>query len=215
MAQEYDADKLQEKYDRMIGSFKSIEFDKITVLTGNNGSGKSLIRKQLPFWYAKTFDIDVKDTKGKIRSTSMDARTGSNPEWGGMSGAMRDTEWFATSQNTFSSLKGLMDSIKGDSKCEYLVIDEFEIGCGEETVLAFIEYINTRLKELIATTSLTGALIITHSRLAVQHLECDKFTNIEGMTKEEWLNRKLVPTDLEELDKNDFFLFIRDINSKK
>jgi hypothetical protein len=30
------------------------------------------------------------------------------------------------------------------------------------------------------------------------------FINLQGLTKEEWLNRKIVPTDLEELMRNDF-----------
>jgi hypothetical protein len=35
---------------------------------------------------------------------------------------------------------------------------------------------------------------------------------MEGRTKEEWLNRELVPKDIIELEKenNDFFVFIRD-----
>jgi hypothetical protein len=55
-----------------------------------------------------------------------------------------------------------------------------------------------------------GALIITHSRIGVQNLIYDRFLNIEGLNKEQWLTRKIEPINLEELDKNELFFYIRD-----
>jgi hypothetical protein len=174
-----------------------------------------MIRKQLIFILAQDKNIDPKETKGLIVSTSMDARTGSNPEFGGLSGIMRDTEWIATSQDTFSNLQGLFSTVEKDnSKCEYIVIDEFEIGCGEETVLALSQFLNDNLIDLIGRGKIRGAMIITHSRIGVENLIFDNFVNIEGLTKDEWLNRKIIPTDLIKLDSNELFFYIRDKQNK-
>lgn len=208
--------EVRDMYDRIVDVYKSIELDKITVLTGSNGSGKSLIRKQLPFLIRDHLGLeDVKDVKGMIKSTSMDVRTGSNPEWSALSGIMRDTEWIATSQNTLSCLQGLFRAIEKGDKTKYLVIDEFEVGCGEETVLALVNYINSEIKKLIKTTQLEGAMIITHSRIGVKHLKYDNFVNIEGMNKQEWLDREIVPTNLKKLSENELFVFIRDTSKDK
>lgn len=207
--------EIEEKYNRMSETFQKIDLKKITILTGSNGSGKSLIRKQLPFRVMKELGTEnIKDTKGYIGSTSMDARTTNNPEWGGMSGARMDTSWIATSQNTLHELKGLIGQVR-NSQYKYLVIDEFEIGCGEETVLAIAQYINKELNDLIENTQLEGALVITHSRLGVKNIKHDVFLNIEGMTEDEWVNREVKPIDLDELDANELFFYIRDLKNKK
>ena len=208
------SDEVVEAYKRVQDSFEKIKINKITILTGKNGSGKSLIRKQTPFIMKEYLDLDgINETKGLISSTSMEARTKSNPEWGALSSAMHDTEWIATSQNTFSSIQSLLNIIdKEDSTCKYLIIDEFEIGCGEETQLALVNYINDKLEKLIKETQLEGALIITHSRIGVEKLKHDVFLNIDGLTKDNWINRKIEPTNLKELDDNKLFFYIRDKN---
>ena len=62
---------IKDAYNRMIDAYESIDLDKITVLTGSNGSGKSLIRKQLPFLMKTKLGVkEIKDTKGSITSTS-------------------------------------------------------------------------------------------------------------------------------------------------
>jgi len=191
--------KIQEHIDNLAEiAYDKIDLNKITILTGNNGQGKSLIRKLIGSTLTK---------KGKkLKSISMDTRTQNNPNFGALSSAMHDTEWIATSQNTFDLIKGLFKAIK-DSKndTKYIILDEFEIGCSEETILAFSDYINKELKDINI-----GCLIITHSRLAVKNLECNEFINIEGKTKEEWLNRKIIPTNLKELNSSDLFVAIRD-----
>lgn len=202
--------EVAEQYERIQDAFRSIDIAGVTILTGNNGSGKSLIRKQTPFLFKERYGLaDVKDTKGMIRSTSMDARTGSNPEWGGLAGVLRDTEWIATSQNTYSAVHGLLESLN-DGKTKYAVIDEYEIGCSEETVLAIAMYISDKLASLISEGKIIGAMIITHSRIGVKAIRHDHFVNIGGMTEDEWLNREVVPTDLVKLDDNELFFYIRD-----
>lgn len=211
MKREY-TQEIEDKYNRMTETFQKINLNKITILTGSNGSGKSLIRKQLPFLVKRNLEMeDIKDTKGYIGSTSMDARTTNNPEWGGLSGARLDTNWIATSQNTLHELKGLFNAVR-NSKYKYLVIDEFEIGCGEETILAIAQFINDELNYLIENTQLEGALIITHSRIGVKNIKHDDFLNIEGMSEDEWINREIKPINLDELDANELFFYIRDLN---
>lgn len=139
--------------------------EEITILTGNNGSGKSLIRRQL------------------------------------------------TSLNTLRLIKGVVNEIsKSEEKC-FLIFDEFEIGCSEETVLALIIELNEILKEL--KTKNIGVLVITHSRLVVERLNNDHFINLEGKKQEEWLNRNIEPTDLNKLRENDLFKAIQNRMKEK
>lgn len=209
--------EVEEKYKKMQDAFEKIDLEKITVLTGSNGSGKSLIRKQTPFLMVEKLCLkSYKDTKGMIKSTSMDARTSNRPEFGALSSIMNDTEWIATSQNTLHSISGLFNAILKDKKNEtlYLIIDEFEIGCAEETVLALAYYINENVEKIKNNTNVKGVLIITHSRLAVEKLKYDEFINIDGLTKDEWLNREIIPIDLKNLEENELFFYIRDYNKK-
>lgn len=75
-----------------------INLDKITILTGRNAGGKSLVRKVLR--------QNVMDKTGKskvfIPHASQELRTKSNPEMGALSGMAHDLEWLATSHNTIS-----------------------------------------------------------------------------------------------------------------
>ena len=191
-----------DKGDRIVDILKDINLNEITILTGSNGSGKSLIRGQMTF-------RSVKEYGNPSKNISMELRTSSNASWGAMSGIMRDNEWTPTSLNTFQLIEGLYRTIDNE-KLSYLVIDEPEIGMSEETQLSLIGYFNERflpkLKELNR-----GCMIITHSRLLIEHLNFDKFVNIEGMCKDQYLNRVLIPTDLEELKKNYLFNAIREM----
>jgi len=205
------SEKTKLAYTRLQETFQDLDVEGVTILTGNNGSGKSVIRKQLPFAFQNLYELEkVSETQGWIMSTSMDARTGSNAEWGALSGIMNDTSWVATSQNTFHSIKGLLDSAERSEKVKYVVIDEYEIGCSEETIVALAQYISQRIQKLLEDKKIIGAMVITHSRLGVEHIKFDHFVNIEGRTYEEWKNREIVPTNLEELEANELFGYIRD-----
>ena len=207
------SEKILEAHKNLISTYDKVNTKGITVLTGNNGSGKSLIRKQLPFIFQKELGLDsVKETKGMIQSISMDARTNSNPEFGGLSGILNDTSWVATSQNTFNIINGLFSSIENSSRqdSKYLVIDEYEIGCSEETIISLALFISNKLNNLIEKGLIEGAMIITHSKVGLEHIKFDHFLNVEGKTFEEWVNRKIIPTNLEELNKNELFSLIRD-----
>lgn len=169
--------------DSLVDIAKSIDFDKITILTGGNGRGKSVIRKQLT--------AIGRHKNIKLWSCSMDDRAGVNPNVMMVFG--RDCEWLPTSINTFSNIKGFYDT-----EDSFGILDEIEIGMSEETQYGVALYINQHLKEFRSKNH--GMLIITHSRWLVRTINADVFVNLEGMTKEEWLNREIVPTNFDELE---------------
>jgi len=193
-------EELNSHIDNLLDIKNSIDLSKITILTGSNGSGKSLIAQQL------SFRVDS-ELNGRIKSISMNTRTQNNPEWGALSNVMSDTPWIATSQNTLSLIQGLINATKEDNT-KYVILDEFEIGCSEETILALVELINNLNLNV-------GMLIITHSRLAVKNLKFDNFVNIEGLSKDKWLTREVIPTDLDLLEENQLFSAIRDRMKEK
>ena len=181
-----------------------INLDKITILTGRNAGGKSLVRKVLR--------QNVMDKTGKtkvfIPHASQELRTKSNPEMGALSGMAHDLEWLATSHNTIS----IIDKVIVDD-ADYIIIDEPEIGIGEELQLGLADYINEKLKDRKC-----GVLIITHSRLSVKNIKHDDFINLEGMSEDEWVNRTPEKISVEDFKKfsNDLFIAVRDrINTNK
>lgn len=205
------SEKAKQMHERLIDTFHNkINIEGITILTGNNGSGKSLIRNQIPFLFKNKYEVELKDMKGWILSTSMQARTESRPEHGALSSIMHDTPWIATSQNTFHAIKQIIKTIKEkENNTKYLIIDEYEIGCSEETIMALAIYLDSKLQALLKEKKIEGAMIITHSRIGLKHIKHDHFVNIEGLTEEEWLTREIIPTDLEFLDKNELFFLIQ------
>ena len=66
---------------------------------------------------------------------------------------------------------------------DYIVIDEPEIGLGEELQLGLIDYLNDVLKG-------RGVLVICHSRIIAKGLRFDNFINLEGVTFDQWINRE-------------------------
>ncbi len=203
---EHFSKDLEGHVDRLVKIMEKIPIKGVSILTGSNGSGKSLIRTQFIFYLARRKKKDVKDMKGQLGSVSMQLRTSSNAEWGALSGAMRDTEWIPTSLNTFDLIKGLLDK-----NYPFVIIDEPEIGMGEELIMSLCDYLN----EELAKHPNRGFLIITHNRYLVQNLNYKKFFNCDGIkTKEDWLNRPMEKADLKVLEENVLFDFIRDRNKK-
>jgi hypothetical protein len=200
------SENIEAHVDGLVDIMNKIPSKGVTILTGSNGSGKSLIRNQFIFQLAKRAGIDIKNYKGKIGSVSMQKRTESNPEWSALSSCMHDTSWTPTSLNTIDLIDELL--IKD---FEYYVIDEPEIGMGEEVVMSLVDYLNDKISE----HSERGYLVITHNRYIVENLNADNFFNCDGIkTKEEWINRPLVKADLKILKENKLFDYIRDKNKK-
>jgi len=207
--------KPEERYKILKEVFENINVEDISILTGSNGAGKSVIRTQMPFLVSKHFKLkkDSSELKGLVASTSQALRTGSNPDWGALSGMMRDTSWMPTSLETIRLIKGVVEAAKESKTCKLVVIDEPEIGMGLETQYALCDWLNPQLVEL--KNKKIGVLIITHSHEIVKRLKFDNFYNLDNYkTSEEWLNREIKPIDLEELEKNELFKIIAN-NSKK
>jgi len=178
-----------------------IQLNELTVLTGDNATGKSVIRKILPFRICEKLGVETKS--GYVASMSQQLRTSSNAEWGGLSSIMQDTDWTATSDNTLDLFQNLM---KQDNK--YIVIDEPEIGLGEEMQLTIANMINDIVDER-KNKDFKGILVITHSRIVVNTLKADNFLNIQGKTKEEWLNREIKAIDIDVFKEQADRLFVK------
>lgn len=186
--------------DRLTDIIKEIDYTKSTILTGSNASGKSLIRKQIGFQLE-----EILGRKPKIKSSSMERRTTNNSSWGALSSAMLDTAWLATSYN---SIKMIKDLINVQDDADYLVFDEPEIGCSAEVQLGICKYINENVTKPF--------MVITHSDYIINNLEYDEFINIDGYTKNEYLNRDVEIITLEMLEEkqNKLFSYIQKLNKK-
>lgn len=207
---------VDERIKRIQDIMAAIEPNKMTILTGSNGSGKSLVRKQVCFNLARKLDLE--NTSGLIASVSMQLRTESQPFYGALSGAMHDCAWSPTSLSTYDLVKGLIDSAVKSEKKKYLIIDEPEIGMSRESQLGFILYLQKRLPEIMDSTY--GLLVITHSELIVDALKDNAvFLNMddENCTADDWIMREVIPTDFEALDESSTELFkaIRDYSKYK
>jgi len=174
---------MDEHITRLVDVMDTIKHDEVTILTGRNAGGKSLIRKQLVFRIAKALDKEPKNVF--IPSASQELRTKSQPSMGALSSIGHDLEWLATSDSTVHSLEQVFKY--HTEKADYVIIDEPEIGIGEELQLGIADYLNEEIAKLKAMGK--GCLIICHSRLIAKNVVHDTFINLEGMTEEEWLNR--------------------------
>ena len=199
-------EKLDKHIDKLIDISDNIKIGKISILTGSNSSGKSLIRKIMIQSIAAQLNCEPKN--GLVISTSQERRTTNNPNFGALSGSMLDDGWVATSTSTVRQINGVINQ---GQKC-FVIIDEPEIGMGEELQLGLCEYLNEKFQTLTG-----GILIITHSKHIVKNLKHDLFFNIDGMTEEEWLNRIPKPKNIAEFEKEatDLFVAIRDRQNNK
>jgi predicted ATPase len=173
-------ENITEQVDNIVEILKTIDATKVIVLTGNNASGKSLIRKQMALVVGRL----TGKKKVNIRATSQAHRTGNFAEFGALSGIFNDTEWTATSTNTLHAMEGVF---KGKEDTDYIIIDEPELGIGEELQLGLVDYLNEEIKACREIGR--GVMIITHSKVIVKDLDIDCFINIQGLTKTEWLER--------------------------
>lgn len=173
----------------------------LTILTGSNASGKSLIRKLL-------HSRCVEEAKLPFANWSMQKRTESNPNFGALSSMMMDNPYTPTSSNSVKGMQQLLKWKVGEDRV--IVIDEPEIGCSDELQHS-IAYLLLSLKYDV---TIKGLVIITHSRIIVDLLkDHSTFFNLDGYkTANEWLNRKIVPLTLEELKtkSTDLFIAVRD-----
>lgn len=191
--------------DYIIDTCRSTDFlHKTTILTGRNGSGKSLIRKMISGKIEKELEKEGRtniDSSHIVSSVSMEFRTYNDPMWAGINFARHDAPENPTSLETFRFISGLLNNSD-----RYLVIDEPEIGMAEELQLLLCNFINEKLP----TLDTFGILIITHSRTIVNNILHDQFINLDGMTEDQWINRipQLPSYTLEEFEERSHQLFL-------
>lgn len=184
-----------------------IKLNRATILVGDNGSGKSVVRKQLGL----TISEKTENPKAKVKQVSMESRTG--VDFAGMH-FLADQAWEPTSCHTYQLITGLFASCfdKEANKDElvpyYFVIDELEIGMSRESQLAICNWIKEKLPEINKKSY--GLLIITHSEYVVEQLKdvCDFIDlNNPNRTVDNWINREIIPTNFEQLEEDTNKLF--------
>ena len=189
------SEHLNAHVDRIIDICQEIPLHKVTVLTGGNACGKSVIRKQLAIHVPNKLDEEgIAHNDVTVASASMQLRTENHAGWGAFSSITHDLPWDATSRSTLNMITKLLEV----KESRFLVIDELEIGMSEELQLGFCNMINALIPELLKKHF--GVLVITHSRIVVKNIKHDTFINIEGMSEYEWVNRNIVPIDPEDLN---------------
>jgi len=192
-------ENLDNHIDNLLDVLDGIEIGKVTVLTGGNATGKSVIRKLLT---SKIMETLGTGNRSVVSSVSMQLRTGTPDSLlgSGLDSMMRDVPWSSTSEHTVTLLDGMTKNFTEDledCKKRFLVIDELEIGMSKELQLGTCLWLNDVISKILKNTY--GILIITHSDIVVSNIKHDKFINIEGMSEEEWLNREIKPVSPEDL----------------
>lgn len=188
----------QEAYENILDALDQIKTGHVTILTGDNGTGKSLIRKVL----CSSLRNQENDDTIKIADISMEKRTGLHAGLGGGGVFFRDVEWVATSDNSLSFLYSLLNSAKD----RYLVLDEPELGMSQDLQKSIGIYLSKRIPETMKENR--GMLIITHSREFVRSLSVEHvFVNLQKKSEEEWLNESAKEIDLDDFRKKCDALF--------
>lgn len=175
--------------DRILQVLHSIQPHRLTILTGPNASGKSLIRKQLTYHLMDS--LSLPRNQPCVASISLSSRMS---RYDGNPNLFYEVDSEATSINSLRLIKAVVKT-----KDRYIVFDEPEIGMSEETQLATALFLNGKKEELLKDN--LGILVITHSRVIASNIDNDDFLSVDPQytTKEEWLNRTIVPTDIDSL----------------
>lgn len=188
----------EQTFQDILDALDQIKVGQIQVLTGDNGSGKSLIRKVL----CTTLRERENDNTIKVSDISMERRTGLHSELGGGGVFLRDTSWYATSSNSLGFLKSILNGITN----RFVVLDEPEIGMSQDLQLSVGKFLSDKLPTILKDNK--GVLIITHSKELVRNLTVEHtFINIQKKTESEWLNETAKYIELDEFEKKCSALF--------
>lgn len=194
-------EKLLDKHiDNILDVMDEIQEGKITVLIGNNGVGKSLIRKQLHFKWQRKYG----ERKSYIRAVSMQQRTENrSADWGALGSMLHDDETSPTSLWTYYLIKNTFRL--DEDKKYYYVFDELELGMSKETILSVLDKIAEQIPEFLEKS--LGILVITHSDFVadyfMRNFDCDFFNIGFGTVEKDysaWKNRKIMGVDLDWLE---------------
>lgn len=208
---------LLQHVQKIIDTVYNIELDKLSVLVGPNGVGKSLIRKQMSARLRREFG---EGTKKCVRQISMELRTTFREEFDALSMAAHDNDVSPTSVCTYELLKEATRGLSEDKQMHFYVFDEPDIGMSLESEVGIANII-IGMKDSIEQNAV-GGLVITHSATITRMLvEAGCPFHYIGYNEmhndfDKWINREVVPTDFEWLDKwsSSLFLTVRDYKKK-
>lgn len=192
MAYQIEGFDFDKHLDFIIDTAKTIKPNEVTVLTGPNGYGKSLLRKIVGPAMEKEGVFN-----GKVCSFSMNDRTVAKDHFAALRSLSMDQADEATSDCTCTQIHYLLGK---DSDNKYIVIDEPEIGMGKEVLLGLIDDIVKTIDEKKAAGTFKGLMIITHSEFFIDNFQHDRFVNLEGLTYEQWKNREIKAISTKDLD---------------
>lgn len=201
---------LDNHIDNIIDIIGNIKKNKVTIIVGDNGTGKSLIRKQMAVRLMKEYG----DNKTHCRTVSMQLRTELRSDWGALACMGHDEPEFPTSLSSFNLLQSVMNYDMKEKNDYFIILDEIEIGMAKESVLGMANYLNSKIPEWLDNT--LGIIIITHSNIIAREIynnqDCD-FINIGYNSVDydinKWINRNIVPTDFDFLSEWSSRLFHR------
>lgn len=206
----------EERAEQIKQMADKIELGQITLLTGSNGSGKSLIRQQIRFRVAKKLGGDCDPLK-ITADISMAKRASSIPSLGALSGIFMDEPTDPTSLCSYSNVETLLNTFvkNTESSKRYLVLDEPEIGMTKESQLGLALLIKENVEALLQKTY--GVLIISNSEYFISRLaNIGVFLNMDGYESvDEWVNRTIIPTDFSKLSKESSDLYRYFVVNKK
>lgn len=181
--------------DNIFDTLDKIHCGQIYVLTGDNGSGKSLIVKTL-----YTHLNNNEENEIKVASWGMNKRSGIG-DGTGMRAFEADIDWTCTSENSLGKIKSILKVTD-----RFIIIDEPEVGMGETLQASLGDWLSKQLPEVMKQNK--GILIITHSKHLVRNMNCEHvFLNMQGKDKETWLNEIPSVIDLDEFEARNLALF--------
>lgn len=188
----------------------------LCLIIGDNASGKSLFRRGVSSWCAKDYNFDTqRGPRIENINLSMEGRSG-----GSMYGPLRgivygDEANFATGSNTANLVTGGIKTATGRDKPHVVFWDEPDTGLSDE----YAANVGQRIAEFSKNKpdNTIAMFVVTHRRSLVEYVMAAKphvlfFGDGAPKTVEDFLTRKVVPADIEELGERGHKLFLK-INS--
>lgn len=165
----------------------SKNYNGVTILTGSNGSGKSLVRKQLQI-HLKRQDVRIAHASMELRTTNYGTTMGA------LGGMFNDLSWLATSSTTLHLIDGIIENYTE----QYIVIDEPEIGMSHMMAKAISKKLYNFVKNRIDENQ-KGLMIVTHNvDILKTFVDGDldfSFVNLNGFSMEEYMDSFENPPD--------------------
>lgn len=167
---------------------------KLVIITGPNAAGKSVLRKII--------HNQVADRKMTYFNYSQEGKAQSHGLQRLMIYGTETDE--STGYNSVKSFTKCLQSIKAAERPCFAMIDEPEIGCSEEVQAGIGLRLAQETPDMDNTMpNVGGIFVVTHSRQLIKHALPANPTHWrlsdDGMTFRQFVEREIVPADLDEL----------------